>query len=188
LLMRDAANQRRANNSRGLQAAKFAAMRRFLPFRGYPSPTKSIFTFFLHRSQHSGWYQQTQEWLGYRVVQEASAVIWVWARKNRLKSKNTQKHVVGGGFSPKTRGRIVLTLIRFGYSWSLIFCRNLHTKIIPLTPREPRNTLFSMATGTINKRRMVGHVDPYGWAMFVTTFYHQPVGYNRFLTAPSVER
>jgi hypothetical protein len=112
-------------------------------------------------------------------------VNYIQRSQSRLKPKNTQKHVVGGGFSPKTRGRIVLTPVRFRYSSSLIFCRNLHTKIIPLTPWEPRKALVCMRTGTINKRRRWGHVDSYEWAMFVTTYYHQPVGTDRFFRPPA---
>jgi hypothetical protein len=166
------ANKRRANNSRGLRAPRFAARKRKKPISGYPSPTKSILTLRLLTIQHSGWYHPTQEWSGYNAVQEA----WVWnyieGSFGPSKVKKDAKTRVFGGFSPKTRGRIILTLIRFRYYWSLIFCRNLHTKIIPLAPREPRNTLFCIATGTINKRRMCGHVDAYAWAMFLTSYLH----------------
>jgi len=58
--------------------------------------------------------------------------------EDRPKSKMTQKHVVGDGFSPKTRGQTIFTLLPCRYSSYVIFFRNLHTKIIQLGPWEPR--------------------------------------------------
>ena len=174
------ANSSRANKSRGLRAARFAARKRKMPFSGYPSPSWDILTPILPNAQHSGWYRSTPRWTGYTNIHGASTPQKEQIYQGRQTSKNSQKHVVGGGFSPKTRGRIVFTPVRFRDSSSMIFCRNLHTKIIPLAPWEPRNTRFSTVCSTINNRRRWCHVDSCEWAMFLTTCYHQPAGAGRF--------
>ena len=143
-------------------------MKRKMPISGYPSPSWNILTRRWQGSGTCGWHQSTPRWSGYTNIYEASIVNCVRMYQGRQTSKNSQKHVVGGGFSPKTRGRITFTPFRFRYSSSMIFCRNLHTKIIPLTPWEPRNTRFSTVCSTINNRRRWCHVDSCEWAMFLT--------------------
>ena len=131
----------------GLSAASLLLKSRFLPFWGYPSPGWNIFTPKVPSSGTRGWYRQTQNWTGYPNIDMACTVNCSKIFYSRLKSKNTQKHVVGGGFPPKTRGRIIFTPMPYRYSSSLIFCRNLHTKFEALAPREPRDTLFCMLGG-----------------------------------------
>jgi len=65
-----------------------------------------------------------------------------------------QKHAkarVWGGFSPKTRGPTIFTLMPYRYSSSLIFYPNLHTKFRALAPWEPRNDLYRTHLGLIQK-------------------------------------
>jgi hypothetical protein len=54
-----------------------------------------------------------------------------------FKVKKDAKTRVFGGFSPKSRGQTIPTVMPCRFSSSLIFCPNLHTKIIALAPREP---------------------------------------------------
>jgi len=105
----------------------------------------------------------------------------------RQTSKNTQKHVVGEGFPPKTRGRIISTPMPITYSSSLIFYSNLHTKFEALAPREPRDRVFCSLAG-LSQKGGVEVRSTLAGGRANTNYFHQPAGRKRGRGSNSVQQ
>jgi len=105
----------------------------------------------------------------------------------RQTSKNTQKHVVGEGFPPKTRGRIISTPMPITYSSSLIFYPNLHTKFEALAPREPRDRVFCSLAG-LSQKGGVEVRSTLAGGRANTNYFHQPAGRKRGRGSNSVQK